>query len=123
MPKTAIATGLAALIDAFGESGTYTPPTGSALTGVTYRVNSVQSANDANHGNRSDLRTADLRVLQAAVPLPEIGGRFTGTGTENEKEAAWVVTERPILRNGQWLCKVESAPLRRMNAPQGGVTS
>lgn len=103
------------LMDEFGVSAEYIPPSGDAISGGKVRVQNERTAEprtDEKTSKTTVLREAELRCLQTFVAVPVINGRFVLDGKDR-----WTVTSRPVLRNGQWEMQGQCIQERRLNEP------
>jgi len=95
-------------------SSTYTPPSGSAVTGITVRV----QRNEAMETDRADktqaqIQSAAVIVLQADLPSPPtIGGRFSVAGLAGVE--TWTVLNIPLAENGQLICACKLTSTERL---------
>lgn len=99
--ESLIASNLPALYAQYGLDATYTPPNGQTpTTGLSVRVHRGDSRQyDRGNGSMGEIQTAEVIVLQSALPRPVAGGRFTVESVE-----VWTIDATPTLKNGQFTC-------------------
>lgn len=107
--ETDFVEGAADLMTQYGRTATYTPPSGSAVTGIKVRVDEDPTMPHMGSDHvRSMPRKAKLKVLSAAIAVPVQHGRFTIEGD------TWTIVGRPALRHGQWTMDAECTRVDRI---------
>lgn len=88
------------LYSVYGVSAAYTPPNGTATTGITVRLRRDQGL---------------ILVMRTSLEKPVKGGRFT---IESSTEV-WGIDEAPVETNGQWECKVKRVAAEPVQSLRG----
>ena len=92
----------------FGESATYTPPSGAATTGLMVRVNREEPITVVDdHDRMYSVAIAQVWVKQSAL-TPVRDGRFT-VGSEE-----WTISDEPKSETDLWSCDCRQTDLERM---------
>lgn len=89
------------LMQTFGRSAEYRPPSGEVITGIKARINNERQANGISNGVRSQTRQATITLLVSAVANPVSGGTVVIEGE------AWKIVGIPNKKASMWKCECE----------------